>query len=141
MYIPVSQIELPPKQRMLRNVDEIFLSHLEANMEQDPHGASEPLFLLVKDIHSKQDFDTYKKNQYKYEVLGGTHNVLATKALLQKHPEQIAYNGRYAWVFVALTDDDALWLASRHNKTGSFRHEMTFQDEASNAKFICSINY
>lgn len=108
-----------------------FLSHLKANIEQYPDGAYEPLFLHVRDISVLKTFDKNNTSQYRYEVLGGTHNVLTAKALFEKYPEQVAYGGRYAWIFVGLTDDDALWLASRHNKTGSFRHEMTFQDEAS----------
>lgn len=39
------------------------------------------------------------------------------------------FNARYARIFVGLNNEEALWLASRHNSTGSFRHEMTFQDE------------
>ena len=41
------------------------------------------------------------------------------------------FKGRYARLFVGLSDEKALWLASRHNSSGCFRHEMTFQDEAS----------
>ena len=37
----------------------------------------------------------------------------------------------YAFIFLGLSDEDALWLASKHNNSGSFRHAMTFQDEVS----------
>ena len=93
------QVQLPPMQRMIRKVDELFLSQLIINMEKHPNGAYEPLFLLVKDLKSKVDFNSN-------EISRGV-------------------------------DDEALWLASQHNTTGSFRHEITFQDEASILK-ICS---
>lgn len=103
-------------------------------MEENPHGNHEPLFLHIKDCTKKQ-FKPENVSEYKYEVLGGTHNTLATKRLHEKYPKVCAFEGRYARIYVGLTDDDALWLASKHNKTGSFRHAMTFQDEVSKYKF------
>lgn len=129
-YVPVSQIELPPNERLLRNVDNIFLKKLKMEMEDNPHGAHEPLYLHIKNC-SKEEFDVSKVRDYKYEVLGGTHNTLATQELHNEFPEEPAFMGRYAWIFFGLSDDDALWLASVHNKAGSFRHGMTFQDEVS----------
>jgi hypothetical protein len=114
---------------MLREVDELFLSRLQTNMEENCNGAYEPVFLNVNALNTKTDFDHNNASVYQYEVLGGTHNVLATKDLHAKYPENEAYSGRYAWLFVGLTDEQALWVASRHNKTGAFRHEMSFQEE------------
>ena len=114
---------------MLRDVDELFLSQLKISMEENANGAYEPLFLNVKDVNNKNDLDNSMISGYKYEVLGGTHNFLATKSLATKHPECKAFKGRYAWLFAGLSDKEALWVAARHNKTGSFRHEMTFQEE------------
>jgi hypothetical protein len=116
---------------MIRKVDEIFLAQLKENMESNPNGSYEPLYLLVKDLDRTENFSKSCINSYHYEVLGGTHNLLATKQLLEKHPDSKVYEGRYARIFVGLTNGEALWLASRHNKSGCFRHEMTFQDEAS----------
>ena len=53
-----------------------------------------------------------------------------TKQLCEKHPDKQVFKGRYARPFIGLTNEEALWLAARHNSS-SFRHEMTFQDEAS----------
>lgn len=125
----VTQVEIPPATRMIRRVDEVFLAQLKANMEKHPKGSYEPLYLCVKGLKNKEEFSQGKINDYVYEVLGGTHNVLATKELSGKHPEMAIFKGRYARLFVGLTDDEALWLASRHNSSGCFRHEMTFQDE------------
>ena len=82
------QVQLPPMQRMIRKVDELFLSQLIINMEKHPNGAYEPLFLLVKDLKSKVDFNSNEVNSYKYEVLAGTHNVLAAISLSEKYPEE-----------------------------------------------------
>ncbi|XP_028419073.1 uncharacterized protein LOC114544709 [Dendronephthya gigantea] len=128
-YVPVGNIELPPADRMIRKVDEIFLAQLKENMESNPNGSYEPLYLLVKGLNRKENISKSDVSSYQYEVLGGTHNLLATKQLLEKHPDSEEYKGRYARIFVRLTNFEALWLASRHNKTGCFRHEMTFKDE------------
>ena len=105
-------------------------------MESNPNGSYEPLYLLAKDVDATGNFSKSCIDRYNYEVLGGTHNLLATKQLLEEHPDSTAYKGRYARIFVGLTNVEALWLASRHNKTGSFRHEMTFQDEASRNNLV-----
>jgi hypothetical protein len=58
--------------------------------------------------------------------------VLATTELSEKYPEKSIFQGRYAKLSIGQSDEEALWVASRHNSFGCFRHEMTFQDEASN---------
>jgi hypothetical protein len=72
---------------MIRRVDEVFLAQLQANMEKHPNGSYEPLYLCVKGLKNKEEFSQGKINDYVYEVLGRTHNVLATKELSEKHPE------------------------------------------------------
>ena len=104
-------------------------------MEKLPNGSDEPLF-SIKNLERKADFSTNDLLSYRFEVLGGTHNVLATKELSSKYPEKSVFKGRYAKLFVGLSDEEALWLASRHNSSGCFRHEMTFQDEASTCTMI-----
>jgi hypothetical protein len=54
-------------------------------MEQNPNGSYEPLYLYVKELQTKLEFSVNNVNEYRYEVLGGMHNVLATKEL----PENI----------------------------------------------------
>jgi hypothetical protein len=84
---------------MLRDVDKVFLSQLKTSMENNPNGAYEPVFLKVKEMDNKADFDKNKVGDYHYEVLGGTHNCLAAKELAEKHPESKSFQGRYAWTF------------------------------------------
>ena len=62
--IPVNLIRLPPKERLLRKVDELFLRRLKANMEKDPNGAYEPLYVHIKDLTCVQDFDPQKMESY-----------------------------------------------------------------------------
>ena len=80
---------------MLREVDELFLSQLKASMEENSNGAYEPVFLKVKGMENKADFDKSKVTEYQYEVLGGTHNCLAAKELAEKYPELKYFQGRY----------------------------------------------
>ncbi|CAB3987115.1 Hypothetical predicted protein, partial [Paramuricea clavata] len=114
---------------MLRDVDEVFLSQLQSNTEENANGVYEPLFLNVKDLNKNDEFDKNMLSGYRYEVLGGTHNFLATKALASKHPDCETFKGRCAPLFVGLSDQEALWVATKHNKTGSFRHDISFQEE------------
>ena len=58
---------------------------------------------MAQDIANKDDFDIDKKDAYKYEVLGGTHLMLATKKLNKEHPESIYFRGRSARIYCGLT--------------------------------------
>ena len=71
-------MELPPANRLLRNVDQQFLEKLILEMEGNSHGAHEPLFLHIKDCTKKQ-FKPENVSEYKYEVLGGTHKYIGNK--------------------------------------------------------------
>ena len=105
-------------------------------MEKHPNGSYEPLYLYVKGCPAKVEFSANNVSDYRYEVLGGTHTVLATKALSEKYPDKKIFKGQYARLFVGLTDEESLLLVSRHNSSGCFRHEMTFQDEVSKRRAI-----
>jgi hypothetical protein len=41
--------------------------------------------------HPNESCEPLPRYEYRYEVLGGTHNVLATKDLSEKHPDEILY--------------------------------------------------
>ena len=89
---------------MIRNVDKQFLEKLKDNMEKLPNGSYEPLFLCVKELQKKTDFSGNELANYTFEVLGGTHNVLATKELSIKYPDKPVFKGRFAKLFVGLND-------------------------------------
>ena len=52
---------------------------------------------------------------YKYEVLGGQDTSIACAQLNKKYPENPLYRSILTEVYVGLSDDEALHLASRHN--------------------------
>ena len=128
---------MPPKVRQIRAVDDMFLKQLVQNMEKLPSGNYEALFVLVKGIESKEEFQLDKVEDYEYEVLGGTHVMLATKHLHQKYPDNPSYHGRVARIYVGLSDQEALWLGAMHNNTGSFRHQLTYKDEVNITIELC----
>ena len=98
-------------------------------MEDQPTGNYEALFVAVKGISRKDEFQIEQISKYQYEVFGGTHVTLATKHLHEKFPDDQNYHGRVARIYVGLNDEEALWLGAMHNNTGSFRHQLTYRDE------------
>ena len=98
-------------------------------MEDQPSGNYEALFVSVKGIKRKEEFQIERVGEYEYEVLGGTHVTLATKHLNEKYPNNPQYDGRVARIFVGFNDEESLWLGAMYNNTGSFRHQLTYRDE------------
>lgn len=120
---------MPPKERQIRAVDDGFLKDLIKSMEELPLGNYEALFVLVKGIKNKEEFKSDQVDQYEYEVLGGTHVMLATKQLNEAYPDNQSFQGRVARIYIGLSDQEALWLGAMHNNTGAFRHQLTYWDE------------
>ena len=135
-FIPIEKLVLPPKNRQIREVDDGFLKQLITNMEEQPTGNYEALFVLAKGIKKKEEFNIDKIADYEYEVLGGTHVTLATKHLHEKFPGNQNYSGRVSRIYIGLKDEEALWLGAMHNHTGSFRHQLTYRDEVRNSKTL-----
>lgn len=123
---------MPSQSRMIRPIDEKFAESLIDEMTRMPEGNYEALFILCKDCESKADFDTAKLHSYTYEVIGGAHNTTAAKKLNIQFPENPHYRFRYARIYVGSNDEEALWLGTRHNLTGEFRHSITFLEEVFN---------
>ena len=78
---------------MIRSVDDVFHAQLTSEMEKHRNGSYEPLYLYVKRCPAKVEFSPNNVNDYRYEVLGGTYNVLATKALSEKYPDKKIFKG------------------------------------------------
>ena len=135
-FIPIKYLIMPPKVRQIRTVDDTFLKQLIQSMEDLPSGNYEALFVLVRGIKKKDEFQIEKLEEYQYEVLGGTHVMLASKHLHQKYPDNPSYEGRVARIYVGLSDQEALWLGAMHNNTGAFRHQLTYKDEVNILKKI-----
>ena len=84
--IPIQKLVLPPKSRQIREVDGDFLKQLIKNMQDQPSGNYEALFVAAKGVTKKEEFNIDKIAEYEYEVLGGTHVTLATQHLHNKFP-------------------------------------------------------
>ena len=64
-----------------------------------------------------------KKNSYLYETIGGNNYPQAVQSLLAE-TEDSFYRTRLVSVYKALTDKQALRLASQHNSVTSFNHQI-----------------
>ncbi len=113
-------------------VDTSFVKALAARFEEDPSAPGvPPIAALCVSVPSKEAFNIKRKDGYKYEVLGGQHSALARKEISLKNPENMALQRVLAEVYIGLTDDESLRLASRHNVNGHFVHKMTHRDYVS----------
>lgn len=59
---------------------------------------------------------------------GGLHGIKARQEL---NAENDTFTVVSCHVYVGLTDEEELWLASWHNANGQFQHNMTHQDYVS----------
>ena len=129
-FIPIEKLGLPVRSsRQFRRVNEAFVDTLKEQLLKEPSGSHGCLFVVVKGMESKETFDPAKKDAYDYEVLGGTHLMLATKKLHTEHPENKHYQGRMARIYCGLTDEQAIYLGAMHQKSTSFCHDITYREE------------
>lgn len=119
--------------RLIRSVDTQFLKILKKKISKDPSGPGvPPVAVLCTNVQEVTHFKDRYKHVYKYEVLGGQHTSMAKAELHQENPDNPHFAEVLAEVYVGLTDDEALRLASRHNANGHFIHSMTHWDYVSN---------
>lgn len=110
----------------------IFLKTLKDKMLNDPSSPGvPPIAALCVDEKEPSKFSRRLKDVYKYEVLGGQHISRARLELHKEHPENGLYGSILAEVYVGLSNDEALRLASRHNINGHYVHKMTHRDYVS----------
>ena len=128
--LPVTNLTEPDQEtRLLRTMDEQFLRSLVEKMEHNTSGPGvPPIAVLCNDVDETEGFSERLKDVYKYEVLGGQHTSIAHAQLNKKYPENPLYRSILAEVYVGLSDDEALRLASQHNVNGHFVHKMTHHD-------------
>ena len=129
-FIPIEKLGLPVRQsRQLRRVNNAFVESLTEELLGEPSGSYGCLFVVAKDVQSKDTFDCAKVPAYDYEVLGGTHLMLATKRLNEKFPDNSYYKGRMARIYCGLTDEQAIYLGAMHQKSSSFSRDITYREE------------
>ena len=126
MDIPVKNCIEPPTFRLLKRTDPIFVQALKKRLKEDPSGIGiPPLAVQCKDVRSKDLSEMRLKDVYRYEVFGGLHGVTAWQEL---NVEGFKFETISCHVYAGLTDEEALWLSSRHNANGQFQHRMTHRD-------------
>ena len=82
-------------------------------------------------------FNPAKKESYHYETLGGNNSRAAVQELYKENKDVPTFRTRLVSVYSGLTDDQALILASKHNKTTAFHHQMSTLEKVS----YCNIIY
>lgn len=100
-------------------------------MQKNLGGRYGSLFVLLKGISDKNEWQPEEKGSYQYEVLGGTHLSLATKKLHAKDPVNQHFSGRMCKVYVGLTDEQAIYLGAMHQQSSMFQHDISYREEVS----------
>lgn len=102
---------------------------LKKRLKEDCTGVGiPPLAVICRHVRSKDLFEERLKDVYCYEVQGGLHGITACQEL---SAEGYSFDRVSSHVYVGFTDEEALWLASRHNANGHFHHHMTHRDYVS----------
>ena len=118
--------------RCIRPIDNTFLQVLAKKFESDPSAPGvPPVAVLCTSVSTLEQFDIKRKDAYRYEVLGGQHTAMARQKVSAEYPGNTMLKHILAEVYVGLSDDEALRLASRHNINGHFVHKMTHRDYVS----------
>ena len=77
-------------------------------------------------------FDRLHPEAYTYETLGGNNSRTALTQLCREREDLAAdewYVRRMVSVYINLTDEEAQYLAIKHNRQQSFVHQMITQDK------------
>lgn len=72
----------------------ISLIFFKAKKEKNPAGTYSELYVVAKNVATKEQFNVDNKDFYTYEVIGGCHTTLATKNLSTKHLDNVHFKGR-----------------------------------------------
>ena len=123
--------------RCLREPDRVFIDGLKKEMQDNPTTLVSPLVGLVA-LNSGDTYDNRHPNSYQYETIGGNNSRIALQELAAQFPDNKCFKTRLVAVYVRLTDEDALRLASKHNRATSFTHSMTTQDKVRDP-CVCSL--
>ncbi len=120
-------------------MDKQFVTSLKERLIEDSSGIGiPPLAVVCKGIGSVAVYEERLKDVYRYEVHGGLHGVRARQEL---NEEGHNYEYVQCHVYAGLTNEEALWLASRHNANGHFHHTMTHRHYVSYMQAYSYYNY
>ena len=112
-------------------IDPIFLDNLTLRKEEDTSEIGIPHFAVIcANICEKEKVEERLKDLYKFEVHGGVHSLKVKQKLIEEgylNPKIHVWCNIYSY----LNDEEALWLASRHNINGHFSHKMSHRNYVS----------
>ena len=90
-------------------------------MLENPTSLVSPIVGLTS-LDPGNEFDSRHSQSFVYETIGENNSRIAVQELSQEHPENVVFKSRLVAVYVGLTDDLALRLASKHNQATTFCH-------------------
>lgn len=83
-------------------------------------------------LEEEEDFDKLHPEAYTYEIIGGNNSRCALELIHKEYPElatDLNFHTRPVSVYQNLMDDEAQYLAVKHNCATDFTHKMTTQDK------------
>lgn len=124
-------MKAPSTSRAVREVDSLFIEHLKKEMVANPTTDVAPLIGLLI-LNDGEVFDRLHPEAYMYETLGGNNSRTALSELCSERvdlAEDQRYTRRMVSIYINLTDEEAQYLAIKHNRQQSFIHQMITQDK------------
>ena len=124
-------MKAPGHLHTVRPVDDIFVKHPKKEMLANPTTDVAPMIGLLV-IPEGETFDKFHPEAYMYETLGGNNSRTALHELCRERPELASddrFTRRMVSVYTNLSDQEAQYLAVKHNQQQSFVHQMTTQDK------------
>ena len=124
-------MKAPGHLHTVRPVDDIFVKHLKKEMVANPTMDVAPMIGLLV-IPEGETFDKLHPEAYMYETLGGNNSRTVLHDLCRERPELASddrFTRRMVSVYTNLSDQEAQYLAVKHNWQQSFVHQMTTQDK------------
>ena len=103
---------------------------LKQEMIKNPCTDVTPILCIVN-LQPGEIFKPILKDSYRYISIGGNHSRQALQELLKENKQlerQRCFTHRWCAVYKPMEIPLARRLASKHNRAGSFNHEMTNWD-------------
>ena len=124
-------MKAPSTSHAVRQIDPVFVEHLKAEMVANPTTDVAPMIGLLT-LNDGEIFDRLHPEAYSYETLGGNNSRTALTELCNERQDLAAderYVKRTVSIYINLTDEEAQYLAIKHNRQQSFVHKMITQDK------------
>ncbi len=137
--LPVATLVQPPDPLLVRNTSKDFIDTLNHEMLNNQTSNVQPILCLVC-LKDGDEFVEKYKEAYVYHTIGGNHSRQALQELLEEHPifnQKRIYTHRLCSVYGKMPRNLALRLASKHNRAGTFHHDITTWEKVKN----CVGNY